>query len=158
MLALDPGLHAFGWARGSHVVGLESCGLATAPKAVKDLNALIVRLSAQMPSGPPGVVLLEQMTMRQNDERSQPEDLLRVQLVGASVAGILASPHAPEFVTPMTWKGCVPKEIHHGRIVRRLDETERAVLERDLVGVPKGLRHNVMDAVGILLYGLGRKA
>lgn len=53
---------------------------------------------------------------------------------------------------PREWKGQTPKEIHVARTARKLSAAEMATLEP----CPESLRHNVLDAVGIGLWALGR--
>lgn len=55
------------------------------------------------------------------------------------------------YVAPSRWKGQIPKEIHHPRIVSQLDEFERKTLPTKKTE----LKH-VLDAVGIGLWYLGR--
>lgn len=59
-----------------------------------------------------------------------------------------------EFVEPRTWKGNVPKEIFGKRIESKLlpKESKLALLDR----FPKTKRHDVVDAIGIGLWHLGR--
>ena len=56
-------------------------------------------------------------------------------------------------VYPSTWKGNVPKGIHHRRVWDALTEDERTLL-----GPPEGpsYDHNEYDAVGLGLWFLGR--
>lgn len=54
----------------------------------------------------------------------------------------------PEFVGASLWKGSVPKKIHNSRVLALLSDSERAILpSRD---------HNMIDAVGLGLWALGR--
>ena len=78
-------------------------------------------------------------------------DLLDVVAVGASVASGFRA-HYIESVSPREWKGQVPKNIMTMRIASALSETERANIEK----CAAGLKHNVLDAVGIGLWKLGR--
>lgn len=55
-------------------------------------------------------------------------------------------------VDPNEWKGSVPKVIHQKRILAVLSVEERARLPKLL----KTKSHNMIDAVGIGLYHLGR--
>ena len=51
------------------------------------------------------------------------------------------------------WKGSVPKSKHQPRILTRLEFFETAIVENVM---PKGLRHNAIDAVGLALWACGR--
>jgi hypothetical protein len=59
----------------------------------------------------------------------------------------------PELVTAPTWKGSVPKEIHHQRLLKVLTEEERAIMPKTKSGK---YDHNMLDAVGLGLWKLGR--
>jgi hypothetical protein len=63
-----------------------------------------------------------------------------------------------ELVKPATWKGQIPKDVHHRRARARLLAEEVRVLERVLLGVPAAKQHNVLDAVALGLYAVGRRA
>jgi hypothetical protein len=60
------------------------------------------------------------------------------------------------WVEPRTWKGQIPKDIHHARIYASLSSVEQATVDRGLKGVRPKLREDAMDAIGIGLYA--RKA
>lgn len=51
-------------------------------------------------------------------------------------------------VTPGAWKGQVPKHVHHARVLELLDATERRRAA--------GHDHNVLDAIALGLFALGR--
>ena len=55
-------------------------------------------------------------------------------------------------VLPHAWKGSVPKEVTAKRVLAALSPDELAVLEEAYEDIPKGLRHNLLDAVGIGLH------
>ena len=57
-----------------------------------------------------------------------------------------------ETVQPSTWKGTVPKKIFLERILKCLTDEERQRLPK----LPASKLHNVIDAVGIGLWKLGR--
>jgi hypothetical protein len=59
-------------------------------------------------------------------------------------------------VKPATWKGQVKKEVHHARILKALLHEEVLLLTAFLEPVAKAKRHNVLDAVGLGLWALGR--
>lgn len=69
------------------------------------------------------------------------KDLDALRLVGAELGAFAA-------YTPHVWKGSVPKDVHHRRVLGALGTKERA-----LVGA---LDHNGLDAIGIGLYFFGR--
>lgn len=59
-----------------------------------------------------------------------------------------------ELVLPTTWKGSVPKEIHNRRVLEALTEEELQIVPRRPRA--KDHDHNIVDAVGIGLWKLGR--
>jgi hypothetical protein len=62
----------------------------------------------------------------------------------------------PEYVEPATWKGSTPKDISHARTWAKLSPDERVVLAKAGEGVAPSKRHNVVDAVGLALWAVGR--
>lgn len=76
-------------------------------------------------------------------------DLLDVVAVGASVASHYSKPIT---VFPSDWKGNVPKDVMTERIRRAITDEERSRIEK----CPANLMHNVLDAIGIGLWKLGR--
>ena len=59
-----------------------------------------------------------------------------------------------QLVWPMTWKGSVPKKIHNRRVLAALTEEERGKLPKRPRA--KDYDHNMVDAVGLGLWKLGR--
>lgn len=79
--------------------------------------------------------------------KGDPNDLLRV----AEVSGALAWDFTNVYwYEARKWKGQVPKAVMGKRILKCLTEEELKVLG------PLAKNHNVLDAVGIGLYHLGR--
>lgn len=108
-----------------------------------------------------GHIVAERATvewMSAGGDRVPAQDLINVQAVGSSVAGLLAS--AVSHLSPTQWKGNIPKRIHHPRIVRALEPDERAVsaalFERARTGSSRGNDKEALDAVGMGLYDLQR--
>ncbi len=56
------------------------------------------------------------------------------------------------WVAPRTWKGTVPKAVMAKRILAALSPEERVLVPH----LPKTTLHNVIDAIGIGLWHLGR--
>lgn len=152
LLAIDPGVKNLGWAAFDRCC-LRACGLsrATAPaQHAENVHEGWPCMRAPME------VVLEQMTTR-GGTAIRAEDLLRVSEVGAFVAGSMR-PAVFRLVPVMAWKGSIPKDIHHRRVLAVLRGVEQVRLNRDLEKIPKSLQHNVIDAVGLGLYGVGRRA
>ena len=76
-------------------------------------------------------------------------DLLDVVAVGAAIGVYFPKPVT---VFPSDWKGNVPKDVMTERIRRAITDEERARIEK----CPANLMHNVLDAIGIGLWKLGR--
>lgn len=85
--------------------------------------------------------------------KGDPDDLLELAGVDGAITTLLRPGKIAGF-KPREWKGQVPKEIHHARVLRKLNEAETAVLER--ANVPPSLRHNVVDAVALGVWFLRR--
>jgi hypothetical protein len=82
-----------------------------------------------------------------------PSDLTNLSGVVGAVIGYL-NPDQVFTYLPREWKGQIPKDKHQPRIISRLDKEETAVL--NAVRCPKGKLHNVVDAIGVGLFHLGR--
>jgi len=59
-------------------------------------------------------------------------------------------------VEPNEWKGQLPKHVVETRVRKRLDETETQTLLTGLTDVRASWQHNVIEAVGLGLWKLGR--
>jgi hypothetical protein len=113
--------------------------------------------------------------------RTSAPAVIQLAAVGGMLAGMFAGAcgcHA-EPVAPLAWKGSTPKPVHHGRMWAQLSDDERRVLggadtlkqieaakrrgALDRWGKPGAayypaawLVHNLLDAVGLGLWRLGR--
>lgn len=76
-----------------------------------------------------------------------PNDLIEVAL---TVGAVMSVAESTITAYPRDWKGTVPKEIHNKRVLAALTDKDKALIER----VPSGLRHNVIDAIGLGLWTL----
>lgn len=137
-LAIDPGADQ-GWALIDSVHGIFDCGLGDWSDAAP------ARCVIEFPQHRPG--------------GRTPVNALLVLAARAGAAGERARasgvPHC-EYVYPVQWKGSVPKDIHHPRIMAALLPCERRVVAEATRRVAKGKRHNVLDACGIALWAVGR--
>lgn len=74
---------------------------------------------------------------------------------GGGIVCMLKRPNNKvQFVLPKTWKGQVPKDIMLERIVSKLDDEEKSLLE--VKKYAKYKKHNVIDAIGLGLFKLER--
>lgn len=133
-----------------------------------ELGARAQALADQVPRGADRVVV-ERMfhypTHGRQDSRQRQDrvanDLLDLQAIGGIVAGHVVAPGGSiEYVTAHGWKGETPKDVTARRIMGPerpiLLPEELEILRRILAAIPKGLHHNVLDALGIGLWKLRR--
>lgn len=146
LLAIDPGTNV-GWALfdktgvGVGVFGeLISCGLGGEPDGAAVVHEVVIEHPVIYPGG----------------RTKNPNDVLKVAINAGEWGGRFR--HVARYVKPQQWKGNVPKAVHQPRIWAKLTNTERKVFDDclDTAKVPKSKRHNVIDAIGIGLYAVGR--
>ena len=75
-------------------------------------------------------------------------DLLDLQAIGGIIAGRSGAGEIV-YYTAREWKGQRPKEATKHLVEKTLSLQERLVYDQVLASVASGLRHNVIDAVGI---------
>ena len=143
IVAVDPGTTCTGVAVFQNEI-LISCYLPRGKTWIDTFRAL--------PTLRPDVLVVEDPRIYPVS-KARPNDILKL---ARSVGAVVAKIDAPEtrLVTPATWKKSVPKRIHQKRILKALNEQEKAVL--DNCDCPKSLLHNTVDAVGIGLWFLKR--
>lgn len=158
-ISIDPGKHVCGWALWSvctddHALerDLIACGIwgprvgdLILPPPLGDLTGCAV-IEA---------VYLESMEIRGTGSKTPPADLLAVEGAGHLFAGLLR-PRKLVTWTATAWKGSVPKDIHHPRIRHELRPDETQILDLAIKAAPRTNAKEILDAVGIGLYGLGR--
>ncbi len=117
----------------------------------------LVGCGLRLPDILAGHVVIEVPEYRRNStKRVNPNDLIKLavrvgELAATSRVFWFAS---TQLVTPTEWKGNTPKDIHGLRIIRALSLKELAVYEE--VKCAASLRHNVVDAIGLGLWRVGR--
>lgn len=158
LLSIDPGTKNLGWAlfeEERFVLG--GCSRTSLRTRDDQVHVHVETIQAALRSYGAGLRVygaLESMKHHSRRARSNPNDLLDVQMVGGLVAGHLC---VRVRTLPATqWKGSIPKSVHHERITRKLDAAELVVLQESVRDVPSGNHKEVLDAVGIGLYHLGR--
>lgn len=129
----------------------------------------------------PHAVVIERPEVYPGPQPTRSNDVVELAMKAAELGGQLQALGAPtpRYVRPREWKGQVPKPIHHRRVWSVLDARERAVLcqiarytagEVELrietacrryaeTGKVRGYSwqaHNLLDAVGLGLWDLGR--
>jgi hypothetical protein len=86
--------------------------------------------------------------------KGDPNDLIKVALLAGMALAALSQHCIPEIVYPSVWKGQRPKDVDNKYTLELLSETERVYIENSF---PKSKLHNVIDAIGIGLWKLGRR-
>ena len=87
-----------------------------------------------------------------------PNDLITLAFLAGRYAGAAMGGSvgvAVSTVFPHQWKGNLPKDLCAIRVRAALTPAERTIV--DAIDVPEKQRHNVMDAIGIGLFTLGRR-
>ncbi len=144
-LCIDPGSKLVAWALWGERF-LKDCGLVRGAT----FDALLMQCH-KMPQDFGHLVIEKPVVYPRS--KGDPNDLISISLVAGAVAGWFGRGATAEFVTPRTWKGNVPKDIHNLRVQRKLTMEERELLHRIK---PASLRHNVIDAIGIGMWKIER--
>lgn len=150
MISADPGKLSLAWAYFEDDV-LQQCGLIREKKRQKLHEAFAYEfgfVDVEL-----AIVEVPQV-YQQRFLKGDPNDLIEVALTAGA---FLSAANALEIdtVRPRGWKGTRPKEVCNALTLKTLSETEKKVLGS--CGVPRSLAHNIMDAVGIGLWTLGRR-
>lgn len=160
IIAIDPGRKDLAWAILTNDGELFDCGLSANPKGhYKDAEAWragALALYKDLSDYHKGFdVLVLEVPQVYQPSPVPPDDLL--QLVGmlGALCTVLSWRETKAY-RPREWKGQVPKRVSHARIHKRLTVEETSTLNACLLDIAEGLRHNVLDAVGIALKYAGR--
>lgn len=166
-LGVDVGKHEIGvgLARDKTLIAgaLLRRGHETGPDrlSVRVLDWLIAKLNTPgMPPLTSGAVSLRVIieypqAYRPGQQEGRQQDVVDLALVSGCVAGLIRSRFDNaliEIILPRTWKGTVDGDVMTRRIENRLLPHEAACLEP----CPASLRHNMIDGVGIALWGADR--
>jgi len=108
---------------------------------------------ALAPRLPGGKAWIELPEYRRANNKVDPNDLISLGVkVGRIKEQCLGWGYEVYEVHPSTWKGGIPKEIHHKRILGLLRSSEMRAVHHGLQNVPESFQHNVLDAVGGFLW------
>lgn len=160
LLAIDPGANT-GWAVFDSCRRLTACGLYDGEKHVS------------LPNIEPGDrVLVEYPRLRPRGERNPNSILLVARKAGEWGGVFMQRGGAVEYLLPNDWKGSTSKDIDHRRTFSKLSPEEIRALVVGCTGVAPRLapvneaiasglsesdrRANILDAIGIGLFGVGR--
>lgn len=133
-LTIDPGAHP-GFCVLDDKLAIIGCGINAPPKYKFD------------------VVLAERPTCYPNQPEKWPS------IVTLSITlGRMLRPYDDlgckvVLVEPRTWKGQIPKSVHHKVIRQALPAGELLTIDNCLKGVAKSWCEDAMDAVGLAVYG-----
>ena len=139
LVAIDPGKHASG-------IAVFRDRVLEAVYYTKDTDVLSWLFA-------PDVRVIVEVPQVYSYERSKgdPNDLVDL----AFAAGRMTRDFEHvDVVRPKQWKGQLPKDVHHQRVMAKLVQPECDVIHRAQVAQSK--LHNVLDAVGLGLWKLGR--
>ena len=151
LVSIDPGKTALGWACFNNQV-LAHCGLIRSKSIFGMANVINNTLGGLYPDD---VVIEIPQVYQQRMGKGDPNDLIDVGIVAGMVTSVLGEFDQIQMIRPRRWKGTRPKNICNALTLKTLDVDERKVFEE--IEVIASLRHNVIDAIGIGLWRLGRR-
>ena len=144
LLAIDPGANS-GWATFFDDMLLE-CGLASKQMPPTNLDHH-------------DTVAIERPVIYPGGRTKSPNDILSVSLSAGEWGGRYR--HAGStivYIEPREWKGTLDPDVCQKRVLGRLEGHERMVVDDifRMRKIGKSVQHNVIDAIGIGLFVLGR--
>ena len=146
LLAIDPGAHQ-GWALFNiKTHRLVHCGLGIVDhrdfRNVVDLDRCVIERPTLYKGG-----------------KARPADVITLALRAGEAAGLVRAAWGvdAEYVEPRSWKGQVPKAEHNARTWALLKDDEKDQVTVCLKGIAPSKRNNVLDAIGLGLWAVGRQ-
>jgi len=144
ILSVDPGTREMGWALWEGG-GLRDCGIARGGDWIATV--------AGMPEMSVDRLVIEDQQIYRNSKIDAHALLAVARVVGAVV--FYYKKPLTNLVKPREWKGQLPKAVCNRRTLSKLNPRERS--RYDGTNYPKSIRHNLLDAIGIGLWALGRR-
>lgn len=94
---------------------------------------------------------------RQRQQKGDPNDLISVAIIAGICNSLIYSYTYcdVDLIHPREWKGQRPKDVDNRGILETLSQEELRIFEA--LKLPKSKAHNVVDAIGIGLWELGRR-
>lgn len=137
LVSVDPGKNACAWADFRDGV-LEDCGL-----------------DPGLPFPGPDLLVVElPQIYQQRKQKGDPNALVDLAFAaGVFTSGAMGIDTELLLVRPRAWKGTRPKHVCNKITLNALTEEEKARIPN----LPKTKLHNVLDAIGIGLWRLGRR-
>lgn len=146
ILAVDSGAN-LGWALFDQDGPLRNCGFKNLFDAINLFGPDTVRR----------IIIERPHTGR---TRARARDIITLAIRAGEVGGVLrylttqaGKTVEPEYIEPQRWKGQLPKKRCNDLVEAKLFIQEKSLLNKIK---PLSAKHNVLDAVGIGLYAVGR--
>lgn len=144
LLAIDPGRDT-GWAEFTANRKLYACGLGD-PRMTRPSGAI-----------PEQVVIEKPRIYPTARSKGDPNDIITLAISIGRYAEYYADRGATvELVWPYEWKQQLPKSVCAARVYAALDTKEQLIVDAAGKQMAQAKVHNMMDAIGIGLYFLGR--
>lgn len=153
LISIDPGKSGLGWASffDSRLIG------AGIFENITDLHKFNYIFVDFLKTREPRIVVVEvPQIYQQRHWKGDPNDLVDVAVIVGVVVAAASAYTKPQLVKPHSWKGNRPKATDNMYTLSLLKPDELKVVED--CGVSKSKLHNVIDAVGIGLWKLGRRS
>ena len=139
IVTVDPGI-ATGWALWEEgIMTLADCGLGDPRSSTRHKIADV------------SCVWIESPTIYPRS-KAKPNDIVKLAIKAGYWWGIYDQFAVDvHLVEPRTWKGQVPKTVHHKRVMGKLASFEKTIIEVFFRSgkIAPGDRHNVLDAVAL---------
>lgn len=161
VIAFDPATRkqaaAMGWSR-FHNRELSCCGQIEAAEFVAALKPGGPPLPAGLrPGGVKLSVAVERPRWFPNRRDIDANDILDLSvMVGRIEAAYLICGAEVELVPPRDWKGTVRYDISNRRVLAALYPQEKALVPRKPRATKEPYDHNILDAIGLGLWKVGR--
>lgn len=152
ILAVDPGTKELGWCSMSTTIDGHPVVVGAGLLRAKNFSAMLEALPAFCAQWNIAELVVEMPKVyRRGEAKVDPADLILIAMVGGAVIGGVC--HTKTWTPlPSDWKGQVPKDVMQKRLKKLLSKRELETVEQDLADVPRGVRHNVWDAIGIAMW------
>ena len=132
--SVDPGVQKSGWAFWFEN-GLQSVGYSPVDRV----------------DGEDALVIERPQVYQGRAQKGDPNDLISLAIEVGRISTLFGE---VEFVLPRKWKGTIKKEMMTARIIKTLTTNELLLVKE--LKLAKSYEHNVLDAIGIGLWKLGR--
>ena len=161
IIAVDPGAKSLAVAWGDET--LEECFLLRARR--KDIFHSELVIGTHVPHCREARLFVAEVPQvyQAGKGKGNPNTLIDLTASACLYGGAFACP--VKLLRPRQWKGQVPKEAHNRRTLKKLTHAELKVLDAaEVIDIetgkckrcPDGLRHNLLDAIGLYLREAGR--